>query len=151
MVQDTADAGVGHGVAHHRAVHMRLPEVHVASEEPFVILGPVDRLDLVPPSHPLDGRARVVAPIDPPQLTRNLGTGGLVHQAGNQHVPALNVGSPQFVARRLHRIELRDCHRLTASRNATTLSEGATKAPASSTPARQQELATSLHQPRGQP
>ena len=120
---------MGHGGADDRAVDMRLPEVHVASEEPFVILGPVDRLDFVAPSHPLNGRAPVVAPIDPPQLTRNLGAGGLVHQAGDQHVPALDVGSPQFVARGLRRIELRDCHRIFASRNHTAMDQGATKEP----------------------
>ena len=114
VVQDAADAGMGHGVADDRAVDMRLAQVHVAADEPFVILRPVDRLDLVAPGHPLDGRARVAAPIDPPQLTRNLGAGGPVHQAGDQHVPALDVGSPQFVARGLRRIELRDCHRLAA-------------------------------------
>ena len=98
VVQDAADAGMGHGVADDRAVDMRLPEVHVAADEPVVILRPVDRLDFAAPDDPLNGRARIVAPIDPPQLTSNLGAGGLVHQAGDQHVPALNVGSSQFIA-----------------------------------------------------
>ena len=96
VVQDAADAGMGHGVADDRTVDMRLPDVHVAPEEPFVILGPVDRLDSVALGHALNGRVRVVAPIDPPQLTRNLGAGGLVHHFGDQHVPALDVGSPQI-------------------------------------------------------
>ena len=80
VVQDAADAGMGHGVADDRAVDMRLPKVHVAAHEPFVVLGPVDGLDFVAPGHPLDGRVRVVAPIDPPQLTGDRGAVGLVHQ-----------------------------------------------------------------------
>ena len=121
VVQDAADAGMGHGVADDRAVDVRLPQVHVAADEPFIILGPVDRLDLVAPPHPFDGRARVVAPVDPPQLPPDPGALGLVHQAGDQHVPALDVGSPQFVARGLRRIEPRDRHRPAASRNHTAM------------------------------
>ena len=147
VVQDAADAGMGHGGADDRAVDMRLPQVHVASEKPFVILGPVDRLDLVAPGHSLNGRVRVVAPIDPPQLTRNLGAGGLVHQAGDQHVPALDVGSPQFISRGLRRIERRDCHRIVASRNPIAMGKGATTEPLPSTPA-WEESAASLNRRR---
>ena len=117
--------------------------------KPFVILGPVDRLDFAAPGHSLNGRVRVVAPIDPPQLTSNLGAGGLVHQAGDQHVPALDVGSPQFVARGLRRIERRDCHRLAASRNPIAMGKGATEEPVPSTPAWEESAASLQPPPRG--
>ena len=149
VVQDAADAGMGHGVADDRAVDMRLPEVHVAAEEPVVILGPVDRLDLVAPGHSLNGRVRVVAPIDPAQFMHNLGAGGLVQQAGDQDVPALDVGSPQFVARGLRRIELCDCHRTVASRNPIAMGKGATEEPVPSTPAWEESAASLQPPPRG--
>ena len=38
--------------------------------------------------------------------------------------PALDVGSPQFVARRLRRIECRECHRTVASHNLTAIGKG---------------------------